>query len=121
MHDLPDIWRELVNAGMESGAAYAKGLRMVKSCVGSTWCRYGIGDSVGFAIRLENRYKGIRSPHKLKSAVSGCVRECAEAQSKDFGFIAVEGGYNIYVGGNGGVTPRHATVRSCTRVVVVAN
>lgn len=108
VHQLPDIWKELVDAGLESGAAYAKGLRMVKSCVGSTWCRYGIGDSVGFAVMLENRYKGIRSPHKLKGAVSGCIRECAEAQSKDFGLIAVEGGFNIYVCGNGGVKPRHA-------------
>ena len=110
VHQLPDIWKELIDAGLESGAAYAKGLRMVKSCVGTTWCRYGIGDSVGFAVMLENRYKGIRSPHKLKSAVSGCIRECAEAQSKDFGMIAVEGGFNIYVCGNGGVKPRHATL-----------
>jgi nitrite reductase (NADH) large subunit len=93
---------------LESGHAYGKALRTVKSCVGSTWCRYGVQDSVGFAIRVENRYKGIRSPHKMKSAVSGCVRECAEAQSKDFGMIATENGYNLYVGGNGGVNPVHA-------------
>lgn len=105
---LPDIWEELIAAGFESGHAYAKSLRTVKSCVGSTWCRYGVGDSVGFAIRVENRYKGLRSPHKLKSAVSGCTRECAEAQGKDFGLIATEQGYNLYVCGNGGTKPRHA-------------
>lgn len=107
-HQLLDIWGELVAAGMESGHAYAKSLRTVKSCVGSTWCRYGTGDSVGLAVRLEERYKSIRSPHKLKGGVSGCVRECAEAQSKDFGLIATEKGFNIFVGGNGGAIPRHA-------------
>src|SRR4029077_17959327 len=107
-YGLPNIWRELVDAGFESGHAYGKALRTVKSCVGTTWCRYGVGDSVGFAIRIENRYKGLRSPHKLKSAVSGCVRECAEAQSKDFGLIATEKGYNLYVCGNGGARPRRA-------------
>jgi nitrite reductase (NADH) large subunit len=105
---LPDIWQELVEAGFESGHAYGKAVRTVKSCVGSTWCRFGVQDSVGFAIRVEERYKGIRAPHKLKSAVSGCVRECAEAQSKDFGLIATEKGYNLYVCGNGGAKPRHA-------------
>ncbi|MBI3821325.1 MAG: nitrite reductase small subunit NirD [Planctomycetes bacterium] len=105
---LPDIWEELVNAGFESGHAYAKALRTVKSCVGSTWCRFGVQDSVGFAIRVENRYKGFRAPHKIKSAVSGCIRECAEAQSKDFGIIATEKGWNLYVCGNGGAKPRHA-------------
>ncbi|MFO0694976.1 MAG: nitrite reductase large subunit NirB [Polyangiales bacterium] len=105
---LPDIWEELVEAGFESGHAYGKALRTVKSCVGSTWCRYGVQDSVGFAVRVEERYKGLRAPHKLKSAVSGCVRECAEAQSKDFGLIATEKGYNLYVCGNGGAKPRHA-------------
>lgn len=105
---LPDIWEELVRAGFESGHAYGKALRTVKSCVGTSWCRYGVGDSVGFAIRVEERYKGIRAPHKLKSAVSGCTRECAEAQSKDFGLIATEKGWNLYVCGNGGQTPRHA-------------
>jgi nitrite reductase (NADH) large subunit len=108
VHQLPDIWEELVNAGFESGHAYAKAIRTVKSCVGSTWCRYGVQDSVGFAIRVENRYKGFRAPHKLKAAVSGCVRECAEAQSKDFGIIATEKGWNLYVCGNGGAKPRHA-------------
>jgi len=107
-HDLPAIWRELIDGGMESGHAYAKSLRTVKSCVGTTWCRYGIGDSVGMAVRLEERYKSIRSPHKMKGGVSGCVRECAEAQNKDFGLIATEKGFNIFVGGNGGATPRHS-------------
>ncbi|NUR83455.1 MAG: nitrite reductase large subunit [Nonomuraea sp.] len=105
---LPAIWRRLVDAGFESGHAYGKALRTVKSCVGSTWCRYGVQDSVGMAIALELRYRGLRSPHKLKSAVSGCARECAEARSKDFGIIATEQGWNLYVGGNGGFKPRHA-------------
>ncbi len=106
--DLVAIWTALVDAGMESGHAYAKSLRTVKSCVGTTWCRFGIGDSVGMAVRLEERYKSIRSPHKLKGGVSGCVRECAEAQNKDFGLIATEKGFNIFVGGNGGSKPRHS-------------
>ncbi|CAG8603532.1 1912_t:CDS:2, partial [Acaulospora colombiana] len=109
-YDLPDIWEELNKAGFESGHAYGKALRTVKSCVGSTWCRYGIGDSVGFAIQIENRYRGIRSPHKLKGGVSGCIRECAEAQGKDFGLIATDKGYNIYVCGNGGSKPKHAVL-----------
>ncbi|MSS75415.1 MAG: nitrite reductase large subunit [Methyloglobulus sp.] len=104
---LPHIWKELIDAGFESGHAYGKSLRTVKSCVGSSWCRYGIDDSVGLAIELENRYKGLRSPHKLKFAVSGCTRECAEAQSKDIGVIATESGWNLYVCGNGGMKPRH--------------
>ncbi|MEU7692095.1 nitrite reductase large subunit NirB [Microbispora hainanensis] len=108
VEQLPAIWRRLVDAGFESGHAYGKALRTVKSCVGSTWCRYGVQDSVGLAIALELRYRGLRSPHKLKSAVSGCARECAEARSKDFGIIATEQGWNLYVGGNGGFKPRHA-------------
>ncbi len=108
VQDLPNIWERLVNAGFESGHAYGKALRTVKSCVGDTWCRYGVQDSVGMAIRVENRYKGIRAPHKLKGGVSGCVRECAEAQGKDFGLIATEVGWNLYVCGNGGAKPRHA-------------
>ncbi|KAG9089514.1 hypothetical protein FRC06_001509, partial [Ceratobasidium sp. 370] len=108
--DLPDIWEELVNAGFESGHAYGKSLRTVKSCVGTTWCRYGVGDSVGLAVQLEERYKGVRSPHKIKGGVSGCIRECAEAQSKDFGLIATDKGWNIYLAGNGGSNPRHATL-----------
>jgi nitrite reductase (NADH) large subunit len=104
---LPLIWQELIDAGFESGHAYGKSLRTVKSCVGSTWCRFGVDDSVGLAVELENRYKGLRGPHKIKFAVSGCTRECAEAQSKDIGVIAVEGGWNLYVCGNGGMKPRH--------------
>ncbi len=106
--DLPDIWEELIEAGFESGHAYGKALRTVKSCVGSTWCRFGLHDSVSFAIEVEDRYKGIRAPHKIKGGVSGCVRECAEAQSKDFGIIATEKGWNLYVCGNGGSKPQHA-------------
>ncbi|MFV0276057.1 MAG: nitrite reductase large subunit NirB [Parahaliea sp.] len=106
-HQLPEIWRELVAAGFETGHAYGKALRTVKSCVGSTWCRYGVQDSVGMAILIENRYKGLRAPHKLKGAVSGCTRECAVAQSKDFGVIATENGWNLYLCGNGGMKPRH--------------
>ncbi|PRY46868.1 nitrite reductase large subunit NirB [Umezawaea tangerina] len=105
---LPRIWRRLVDAGFESGHAYGKALRTVKSCVGTTWCRFGVQDSVGLAIELELRYRGLRAPHKIKSAVSGCARECAEARGKDFGIIATENGWNLYVGGNGGFTPRHA-------------
>ncbi|MFA1547157.1 nitrite reductase large subunit NirB [Actinomadura chokoriensis] len=108
VEQLPDIWRRLVDAGFESGHAYGKALRTVKSCVGSTWCRYGVQDSAAMAIRLELRYRGLRAPHKLKSAVSGCARECAEAQSKDFGVIATENGWNLYLAGNGGMRPRHA-------------
>ncbi|QSX35842.1 nitrite reductase large subunit NirB [Shewanella sedimentimangrovi] len=108
LEDLPAIWTVLVEAGFETGHAYGKSLRTVKSCVGSTWCRYGVQDSVSMAITLEHRYKGLRSPHKLKLAVSGCARECAEAQSKDIGVIATDKGWNLYVGGNGGMRPRHA-------------
>ena len=107
MNDLPAIWSTLIDAGFETGHAYAKALRTVKSCVGSTWCRYGVQDSVGQAIDLENRYKGLRAPHKFKMAVSGCTRECAEAQSKDIGVIATENGWNLYTCGNGGMKPRH--------------
>ena len=105
---LPAIWEELIAAGFESGHAYGKSLRTVKSCVGSTWCRYGVQDSVGLAVELENRYKGLRAPHKIKFGVSGCTRECAEAQGKDIGVIATDKGWNLYVAGNGGMKPRHA-------------
>ena len=108
LHQLPDIWAELIDAGFETGHAYGKSLRTVKSCVGSTWCRYGVQDSVGMALTLENRYKGLRAPHKFKFGVSGCTRECAEAQSKDIGVIATEKGWNLYICGNGGMRPRHA-------------
>ncbi|WP_200953298.1 nitrite reductase large subunit NirB [Agromyces sp. Root81] len=110
LEQLPDIWRRLVDAGFESGHAYGKSLRTVKSCVGSTWCRFGVQDAVGLAVQLELRYRGLRSPHKLKLGVSGCARECAEARGKDVGVIATEAGWNMYIGGNGGFTPRHAVL-----------
>jgi len=108
LDQLPAIWQRLIDAGFESGQAYGKALRTVKSCVGETWCRYGVQDSVGLAIDLELRYRGLRAPHKIKMAVSGCARECAEARSKDIGVIATETGWNLYVAGNGGFRPRHA-------------
>jgi nitrite reductase (NADH) large subunit len=110
LNDLPDIWKLLIDSGFESGHAYGKSLRTVKSCVGNTWCRYGMDDSTTFAIELENRYKGLRSPHKIKGGVSGCIRECAEARGKDFGIIAVDGGWNLYICGNGGANPKHAVL-----------
>ncbi|MDR6843434.1 nitrite reductase large subunit NirB [Flavobacterium granuli] len=110
LDDLPKIWKTLIDNGFESGHAYGKSLRAVKSCVGNTWCRYGMDDSAGFAIELENRYKGIRAPHKIKGGVSACIRECAEARGKDFGLIAVEGGWNLYICGNGGANPKHAVL-----------
>ncbi|MCP4481537.1 MAG: nitrite reductase small subunit NirD [bacterium] len=106
--DLPEIWEELIEAKFETGHGYGKSLRAVKSCVGTSWCRFGVQDSVTFAIEIENRYKGLRAPHKLKSAVSGCSRECAEAKAKDFGIIATETGWNLYICGNAGTNPRHA-------------
>ena len=110
LNDLPAIWKTLIDNGFESGHAYGKSLRAVKSCVGNAWCRYGMDDSTTFAIELEERYKGIRSPHKLKGGVSACIRECAEARGKDFGVIAVEGGWNLYICGNGGANPKHAVL-----------
>ena len=108
--DLPDIWKQLLEAGFETGQAYAKALRMVKTCVGNTWCRFGVQDSVGLGVELENRYKGLRTPHKMKFGVSGCTRECAEAQGKDVGIIATDSGWNLYVCGNGGMQPQHASL-----------
>jgi nitrite reductase (NADH) large subunit len=110
LEQLPAIWARLVDAGFESGHAYGKALRTVKSCVGQTWCRYGVQDSTALAIALEERYRGLRSPHKIKMAVSGCSRECAEAQGKDVGVIATEAGWNLYVAGNGGANPQHAAL-----------
>lgn len=110
LNDLPSIWKKLIDKGFESGHAYGKSLRAVKSCVGNAWCRYGMDDSTSLAIELENRYRGIRSPHKLKGGVSACIRECAEARGKDFGVIAVEGGWNLYICGNGGANPKHAVL-----------
>jgi len=108
LEQLPEIWERLVAAGFESGHAYGKSLRMVKSCLGTNWCRYGVGDSTAMAAHLERRYRGLRSPHKIKIGVSGCARECAEAQAKDVGVIATHRGWNLYVGGNGGAQPAHA-------------
>jgi nitrite reductase (NADH) large subunit len=108
LDQLPQIWKILVDAGMESGQAYGKSLRNVKSCVGSTWCRFGVQDSVSMAVALELRYRGLRAPHKFKIGVSGCARECAEARGKDVGVIATDKGWNLYVGGNGGFQPTHA-------------
>jgi nitrite reductase (NADH) large subunit len=108
INQLPHIWQRFVDAGLETGHAYGKSLRTVKSCVGNTWCRFGVQDSTTMAIDIEKRSRGVRSPHKVKMAVSGCARECAEAQSKDFGIIATDNGWNLYVGGNGGMRPRHA-------------
>ncbi|NRA61088.1 MAG: nitrite reductase large subunit [Psychrobium sp.] len=108
LHELPIIWKKMVDAGLETGHAYGKSLRTVKSCVGTNWCRFGVQDSTSMAILIEKRYRGVRSPHKVKMAVSGCARECAEAQSKDFGIIATDKGWNLYVAGNGGMRPRHA-------------
>src|SRR5690606_26312874 len=88
LEQLPLIWQRLVDAGFESGHAYGKSLRTVKSCVGSAWCRYGVQDSTSMAVRLELRYRGLRAPHKFKLGVSGCARECAEARGKDAGIIA---------------------------------
>jgi nitrite reductase (NADH) large subunit len=110
VEQLPPIWARLIAAGFESGHAYGKALRTVKSCVGTSWCRYGVQDSTSLAIELELRYRGLRAPHKIKSAVSGCSRECAEAQSKDVGVIATEKGWNLYVCGNGGMRPKHAVL-----------
>lgn len=110
LHQLPEIWQKLVDAGFETGHAYGKSVRTVKSCVGSSWCRFGVDDSMQLALEIEHRYKGLRSPHKLKFAVSGCTRECAEAKSKDVGVIATENGWNLYVCGNGGMRPRHANL-----------
>lgn len=107
LEQLPEIWKRLVDAGFESGHAYGKSLRMVKACLGTNWCRYGVQDSTTMAVSLEKRYRGLRSPHKMKLGVSGCARECAEAQAKDVGVIATNRGWNLYVGGNGGAQPAH--------------
>ncbi|GAB2545546.1 nitrite reductase large subunit NirB [Brachybacterium huguangmaarense] len=107
LEQLPEIWERLVDAGFQSGHAYGKSLRMVKACLGTNWCRFGVQDSTTLAVALEKRYRGLRSPHKIKISVSGCARECAEAQGKDVGVIATNKGWNLYVGGNGGMTPAH--------------
>jgi nitrite reductase (NADH) large subunit len=103
---LPDVWRDLNAAGMVSGHAYGKSLRTVKTCVGSTWCRFGTQDSTGMGVQLERMTWGSWHPHKVKLAVSGCPRNCAEATIKDFGVIAVDSGWELHIGGNGGIHVR---------------
>jgi len=104
--DLPAVWRDLNDAGMVSGHAYGKALRTVKTCVGSEWCRFGTQDSTGMGVLLEKLTWGSWMPHKFKMAVSGCPRNCAESTIKDFGIIAVDSGWELHVGGNGGITVR---------------
>ncbi|MGE5565745.1 MAG: nitrite reductase large subunit NirB, partial [Parcubacteria group bacterium] len=104
--DLPAVWKELNDAGMVSGHAYGKALRTVKTCVGSEWCRFGTQDSTGLGVKLEKAIWGTWTPHKFKMAVSGCPRNCAEATIKDLGVVCVDSGYEIHVGGNGGVHVR---------------
>jgi len=106
--DLPAVWKDL---GMPSGYAYAKSFRTCKSCVGTEFCRYGLGDSTTLAVRIEDRFKGIESPGKLKLAVAGCPRNCSEAMVKDVGVVAVEGGkWEIYVGGAAGAHVRKGDI-----------
>ncbi|WP_353474159.1 nitrite reductase large subunit NirB [Salipiger sp. H15] len=113
--DLPAIWADLNAAGMVSGHAYTKGLRTVKTCVGSDWCRFGTQDSTGLGIRLEKRLWGSWTPHKVKLGVSGCPRNCAEATCKDVGIICVDSGYQIGVAGAAGMD-----VKETERLVDVA-
>jgi nitrite reductase (NADH) large subunit len=105
--DLPAIWREL---GMPSGHAYAKAVRTVKTCVGTDFCRFGLGDSVGLGIEMEKLWEGLHTPHKVKSGVSGCPRNCAEATVKDIGCVAVEGGWQVRAGGAAGGNVREADI-----------
>jgi nitrite reductase (NADH) large subunit len=104
--DLPKMWGDLSAAGFVSGHAYGKALRTVKTCVGSEWCRFGTQDSTGLGIKIERMTWGSWHPHKVKLAVSGCPRNCAEATIKDLGVVCVESGYELHVGGNGGIKVR---------------
>ncbi|HEX8485430.1 (2Fe-2S)-binding protein, partial [Sphingomonas sp.] len=104
--DLPAVWADLGAAGMVSGHAYAKSLRTVKTCVGIDWCRFGTQDSTGLGVKLEKMGWGSNMPHKFKMAVSGCPRNCAESTIKDFGVVCVDSGYELHVGGNGGIKVR---------------
>ena len=104
--DLPAVWADLGAAGMVSGHAYGKALRTVKTCVGSEWCRFGTQDSTGLGVKIERMSWGSWMPHKFKIAVSGCPRNCAEATIKDFGVVCVDSGYELHVGGNGGIHVR---------------
>lgn len=108
--DLPKVWEEL---DMASGHAYGKALRTVKTCVGSTFCRFGTQDSIAMGIRMEKAFERLNTPGKVKLAVSGCPRNCAEATIKDLGVVAIDGGWEIYIGGNGGVKVR-ASELLCT-------
>jgi nitrite reductase (NADH) large subunit len=102
--DLPNVWRDL---GMPSGHAYTKAFRTCKTCVGTEFCRYGVGDSTGLGVKIEKRFQGIESPHKMKLATAGCPRNCSEATTKDLGAVAIEGGtWEIYIGGAAGSTVR---------------
>jgi nitrite reductase (NADH) large subunit len=104
--DLPKVWGELNQAGLVSGHAYGKALRTVKTCVGRDWCRFGTQDSTRLGVDLEKMTWGSWTPHKFKMGVSGCPRNCAEATIKDLGVVCVESGYELHVGGNGGVKVR---------------
>ncbi|HET8807997.1 MAG TPA: nitrite reductase large subunit, partial [Methylophaga sp.] len=104
--DLPKMWADLSEAGFVSGHAYGKSLRTVKTCVGSEWCRFGTQDSTGLGIKVEKMTWGSWTPHKFKIAVSGCPRNCAEATIKDIGVVCVDSGYELHVGGNGGIKVR---------------
>ncbi|MBX3272352.1 MAG: nitrite reductase large subunit NirB [Sandaracinaceae bacterium] len=108
--DLPAVWADLGRAGMVSGHAYGKALRTVKTCVGSEWCRYGVQDSTALGVALERMCWGAWAPHKVKLAVSGCPRNCAEATIKDFGVVAIDEGWELHVGGNGGIKVRATDV-----------
>jgi nitrite reductase (NADH) large subunit len=102
-HDLPSVWADLNKAGLVSGAAYAKGLRTVKTCVGTDWCRFGTQDSTGLGVRVEKFMWGSWTPAKVKMAVSGCPRNCAEATCKDVGVVCVDSGYDIHFAGAAGL------------------
>ena len=104
--DLPAMWKDLSDAGLISGHAYGKALRTVKTCAGANWCRFGTQDSTGLGVKLEELTWGSWMPHKFKMAVSGCPRNCAEATIKDFGVVCVDSGYELHVGGNGGIKVR---------------
>lgn len=104
--DLPHMWKDLSVAGFVSGHAYGKAMRTVKTCAGKTWCRFGTQNSTGLGVKLEELTWGSWMPHKFKLAVSGCPRNCAEATIKDFGVVCVDSGYELHIGGNGGIKVR---------------
>ncbi len=104
--DLPPMWKDLTDAGFVSGHAYGKAMRTVKTCAGKTWCRFGTQNSTALGVKLEELTWGSWMPHKFKLAVSGCPRNCAEATIKDFGVVCVDSGYELHIGGNGGIKVR---------------